>query len=50
MRDFILIIASIVFVSIVVLLCFFSCYVSSQADEYWEKIKKDLEKRDNERH
>jgi len=36
-------------IGIVVLLCFFSCVISSRADEYWEEIKREMEKR-NERH
>ncbi len=36
-------------ISMVVLLCFFSCYISSRTDGFWEEVKKEKEKRD-ERH
>ena len=36
-------------ISIVVLLCFFSCYISSKSDVFWEEVKKEKEKRDERR-
>lgn len=36
-------------ISMVVLLCFFSCYISSKADEFWKEVKKEKEKRDERR-
>ena len=42
-------ILGLLFVSIMGALCFFSCYLSSKADEYWNDLKQKLEKR-NERH
>jgi hypothetical protein len=41
------IILVILFIGILVLLCFFSCILASISDECWEQIKKDLEKHKN---
>lgn len=49
MKGIITIILGILFTGIVVLLCFSSCLLASKSDDYWEKVKKELEK-ENERH
>ena len=49
MKDFLLVIGGILIVGIVVLLCFFSCYIAGRADEYWDELKEEMEKR-NGRH
>ena len=36
-------------ISIVVLLCFFSCIISSKSDEFWVKVREEMEKRDERR-
>ena len=48
MKGIIAIILGVIFIGIVVLLCLFSCVMSSKCDDYWEEVKKELEK-DNER-
>lgn len=36
-------------VGMVSLLCLFSCFVSNITDEFWDDLKKEMEKRENER-
>lgn len=36
-------------VGIVSLLCLFSCFISNITDEFWDDLKKEMEKRKNER-
>lgn len=43
-------ILGVVFIGMVVLLCLFSCILASQSDNYWEEIKREMEKQKNERH
>lgn len=50
MKSIIAFILGVTFASIVVLLCFSSCYLASKSDEYWENLKDELEKKDDERH
>ena len=49
MKEALFTLLGILITGIVVLLCFSCCFLASQSDEYWEKIKKDLEKKNNER-
>lgn len=49
MRDFLSLFIGIVIASMVVLLCFSSCFVAGKSDEYWEKLREELEKKKNER-
>lgn len=50
MKEFLTILAEIVVAGVIVLLCLFSCFLSSFSDEYWEEVKRELEKNKNERH
>lgn len=47
MKDILVVFAEILTISVVVLLCFFSCILANKSDEYWEKLKR--EKKKNER-
>lgn len=49
MRDFLSLFIVIVIAGIVVLLCFSCCYLASKSDEYWEKLRDELEKKNERR-
>lgn len=49
MKDFITIILGILFTGIVVLLCFSSCFLASRSDNYWDEVKKKMEKKNERR-
>ena len=49
MSEALLTIIGILITGIFVLLCLFSFYLASKSDEYWEDVKKRLEK-NNDRH
>ena len=44
---FLSILLIVVVIGIVLLLCFFSCVLASISDEYWEKVRDDLERKEN---
>lgn len=50
MKGTLLTLIAIIIAGIVVLLCFSCIYLASKSDEYWEKIRDELEKKDDERH
>ena len=39
------VILGVIFVGIIGLLCLFCCIISSRADEYWEELRSEFEKR-----
>lgn len=49
MNGIVSLILGVIFFGMVVLLCLFSCILSSKSDEYWQDFIDKLEKR-NERH
>ena len=49
MKDFLIVFTGIIITGMVVLLCFFCCYMAGRADEYWDELKKEMEKRNGKR-
>ena len=49
MKGIITIILGILFIGIVVLLCLSSCIMASKSDDYWDELKKEMEKRNERR-
>ena len=50
MKETLLTLIAIIITGIAVLLCFSCIFLASQSDEYWEKLRDKLEKKDDERH
>lgn len=46
MKKILLTLLCIVILGIVVLLCLCSCYLADKCDEYWDKVKKQMEKKE----
>jgi len=44
MKALISLILTGVFIGMIVLLCLFSCIASSRSDEFWEKVREELDK------
>ncbi len=49
MKEFFITLFGILFTGIVILLCLCCCYLSAKSDEYWEKLKLQMEKKKNDR-
>lgn len=47
MNEFIITLLMIVFIGIVVLLCFFCCFLANKSDEYWREKRIQMEKNKN---